>query len=70
MYGNWAALLGSVYRVKAAVMQPDIVGLLSSFEHRDLILFQVVVADNGAASHIFQNPYNYGEQNDLQGESG
>ncbi|THV07404.1 cytochrome P450 [Dendrothele bispora CBS 962.96] len=43
MYGSWAALLGSVYRVQAAMFQPDI----------------VVVADNAAASHIFQNPYNY-----------
>ncbi|KAF5367489.1 hypothetical protein D9758_003729 [Tetrapyrgos nigripes] len=43
MYGNWTALLGPVYRIKAALMQPDV----------------VVVADNAAASHIFQNPYNY-----------
>ncbi|KAF9066295.1 cytochrome P450 [Rhodocollybia butyracea] len=43
MYIEWAASLGPMYRIKAALFQPEI----------------IIVGDNSAAHHILQNCYNY-----------
>ncbi|KAF9072869.1 cytochrome P450 [Rhodocollybia butyracea] len=43
IYVEWAASLGLVYRIKAALFQSDI----------------IIVGDNSAAQHIFQNSYTY-----------
>ncbi|KAF9067245.1 cytochrome P450 [Rhodocollybia butyracea] len=43
MYIQWAESLGSVYRIKPGLFQPDI----------------VVIGDNSAAHHILQNCYTY-----------
>ncbi|KAF9030065.1 cytochrome P450 [Rhodocollybia butyracea] len=43
MYLKWAASVGLVYRIKAALFQPDI----------------IIVGDNSAAHHILQNSYDY-----------
>ncbi|KAF9072357.1 cytochrome P450 [Rhodocollybia butyracea] len=43
MYLKWAASLGLVYKIKAALFRPDI----------------VIVGDNSAAHHVLQNPDTY-----------
>ncbi|KAF9068349.1 cytochrome P450 [Rhodocollybia butyracea] len=43
MYIKWAASIGLVYRIKAALFQPDI----------------IIVGDNSAAQHILQNSNRY-----------
>jgi len=45
MYTRWAALCGPVFKIKAALLHPDI----------------VVVTDHAAVQHIFQNTDDYGQ---------
>ncbi|KAK7047850.1 hypothetical protein VNI00_006178 [Paramarasmius palmivorus] len=59
-YLTWASKLGTMYRLKPALFQPDAVGSIK-LPYKQLLtkVDQIAVLDNAAMHHIFQNAYVY-----------